>query len=104
MKTIAALYLRVIGASLAAKLGDARGIFMPNHGAVTVGPNIATAGMYAVLLERACRTALSAIAAGGPRVWSDEAETQFKRGQVWNPAQLEAGWHYWVRQSRKGLT
>ncbi|WP_329410388.1 class II aldolase/adducin family protein [Nocardia vinacea] len=87
-----------LGGALARRLGDANAILIPNHGAVTVGPDVGTAVMYAVLLERACRTQLLAAAAGGPKVWSDEAETRFKRDQVWNPAQLDAGWQYLKRR------
>ncbi|POM23173.1 Decarboxylase NovR [Actinomadura rubteroloni] len=87
-----------LGEALADALGDARACLMPQHGAVTVGPDAATAVMYAVLLERACRTQLSALAAGGPAVWSDEAEAAFKREQIWNPEQLEAGYRYLVRK------
>jgi hypothetical protein len=35
---------------------------------------------------------------GGPGTWSDEAETTFKRDQVWNHDQLHAGWNYLVRK------
>jgi ribulose-5-phosphate 4-epimerase/fuculose-1-phosphate aldolase len=72
---------------------------MPNHGAVTVGPDIATAVMHAVLLERACRTQLMALAAGDPKTWSDAAEAAAKRDQVWTPAQLQAGYRYLVRKA-----
>lgn len=89
---------RNLGRALAAELGEANGILMPNHGAVTVGPNIAAAVMHTVLLERACRTALLALAAGGPRIWSDEAEAAHKREQVWSAAQLTAGWEYLRRR------
>lgn len=88
-----------LGAALAEELGAANGLLMPRHGAVTVGPDIATAVMYAVLLERACRTALDAIAAGGPHDWSDEAEVAHKASQVWNPGQIHAGYDYLVRKA-----
>ncbi|MGH3633174.1 MAG: class II aldolase/adducin family protein [Mycobacterium sp.] len=88
-----------LGSSLAEALGEANAILMPNHGAVTVGADAASAVMYAVLLERACRTELLAVAANGPRRWSDEQETNFKRGQVWNQTQLRAGWKYLIRQT-----
>jgi L-fuculose-phosphate aldolase len=88
-----------LGRSLASELGDAVAILMPNHGAVTVGADAAAAVMYAVLLERACRTELLAASAGGPRHWSDEAETHFKREQAWNRTQLEAGWQYLLRKA-----
>jgi L-fuculose-phosphate aldolase len=90
---------RQLGQRLAGDLGAANAILMPNHGAVTVGADAAAAVMYAVLLERACRTELLAIAANGPRQWSDEEETVFKRDQCWNSSQLEAGWNYLIRQS-----
>lgn len=88
-----------LGQSLAQALGEANAILMPNHGAVTVGADAASAVMYAVLLERACRTELLALAADGPRCWSDEQETSFKRTQVWNQTQLEAGWQYLTRNT-----
>lgn len=100
--TGALIATRELGRSLAETLADANGILMPHHGAVTVGPDIATAVMYAVLLERACRTQLLAEAAGGPRTASDEAETHFKREQVWNGVQLSAGWEYLVRRAAAG--
>jgi ribulose-5-phosphate 4-epimerase/fuculose-1-phosphate aldolase len=87
-----------LGQALARSLGDANAILIPHHGAVTAGPDVETAVMYAVLLERACRTQLLAEAAGGPVRWSGEAETVFKRDQVWNRDQLHAGWGYLVRR------
>ncbi len=91
---------RDLGRALAEELGEARAILMPQHGAVTAGPDAASAVMYAVLLERACRTQLLAMAAGGPARWSDPEEAAFKREQIWNPGQLGAGWRYLVRMSR----
>ena len=90
-----------LGIALGETLGDAPAVLMPQHGAVTVGPDAATAVMYAVLLERACRTQLMAMAAGGPKVWSDEREAEFKREQVWNPGQRDAGWQYLVRLAER---
>jgi L-ribulose-5-phosphate 4-epimerase len=88
-----------LGRSLATALGEANAILIPNHGAVTVGPDAPTAVMLSVLLESACRTELLAAAAGGPRSWSDEQETRFKRDQAWNHTQLNAGWQYLLRRS-----
>ena len=86
-----------LGAALAETLGDAPACLMPSHGAVTAGPDAATAVMHAVLLERACRTQLMAMAAGDVKVWSDPAEAKLKREQVWNPGQRQAGWGYLLR-------
>jgi len=88
-----------LGRALAKELGDAPAILMPNHGAAIVGPDPATAVMYALMLERACRTQLMAMAAGGPVTWSDPAEAAFKREQLWNHTQLLAGYQYLVRTS-----
>jgi ribulose-5-phosphate 4-epimerase/fuculose-1-phosphate aldolase len=88
-----------LGRALASSLADAHAILIPHHGAVTAGPDVETAVMYAVLLERACRTQLLAEAAGGPVTWSGEAETVFKRDQVWNRDQLHTGWDYLVRRA-----
>ncbi|WP_413810776.1 class II aldolase/adducin family protein [Streptomyces sp. OE57] len=90
-----------LGAALAETLGDGTACLMPQHGAVTAGPDAAAAVMYAVLLERACRTQLMAMAAGGPKVWSDDEEAVFKRDQVWNPTQRDAGWNYLQRLSER---
>ena len=89
-----------LGRSLAKTLGEANAILIPNHGAVTVGADAPTAVMLSVLLESACRTELLAAAAGGPRIWSDEQETRFKRDQAWNHTQFDAGWQYLVRRSK----
>jgi L-fuculose-phosphate aldolase len=90
-----------LGDALADALGDGRACLMPSHGAVTAGPDIATAVMYAVLLERACRAQLQALAAGDPKVWSDAEEAAFKRDQVWNPRQVQAGYQYLVRKAER---
>ena len=90
-----------LGVALAETLGDTNACLMPNHGAVTAGPDAATAVMHAVLLERACRTQLMAMAAGDPKAWSDSAEAEFKRAQVWNPAQVQAGFQYLARKAER---
>jgi L-ribulose-5-phosphate 4-epimerase len=90
-----------LGAALADALGDRRACLMPSHGAVTAGPDVATAVMYAVLLERACRTQLMALSAGDPKVWSDADEAALKREQVWNPAQVQAGYGYLIRKAER---
>jgi ribulose-5-phosphate 4-epimerase/fuculose-1-phosphate aldolase len=90
---------RSLGAALAATLGDAVACLLPQHGIVTVGPDTAAAIMTAVLLDRACRTQLTAMAAGPVRRWGDEQDTAAKRADVWAPAQLRAGYEYLLRQA-----
>lgn len=91
-----------LGEALATTLGDGAAVLIPNHGAVTVGPDVETAVMYSVLLERACRTQIMSMSAGGPKAWSSESETEFKRSQVWDPTQIRAGFDYLLRRAERG--
>jgi ribulose-5-phosphate 4-epimerase/fuculose-1-phosphate aldolase len=86
-----------LGDALAACIGTGVGALVPQHGLVTVGPDLATAVMRAVLLDRACSTQLTAMAAGPLRRWSDSLELALKRCEVWPPAQLHAGYAHLTR-------
>jgi ribulose-5-phosphate 4-epimerase/fuculose-1-phosphate aldolase len=88
-----------LGQDLAATIGGQGGCLLPQHGLVTVGPDLATAVMRAVLLERACRLQVQAVAAGGPARWSSPEEVARKRDEVASPAQLAAGYAYLLRQA-----
>jgi ribulose-5-phosphate 4-epimerase/fuculose-1-phosphate aldolase len=88
-----------LGQALASALGEAIAILLPQHGIVTVGPDLPAAIMAAVLLDRACRTQLTAMAAGTVRVWGSEEDTIAKRADVWSPKQLQAGYEYLLRQA-----
>ena len=92
---------RSLGAALAATLGDAVACLLPQHGIVTVGADMPAAIMTAVLLDRACRTQLTAMAAGPVRRWGDEEDTVAKRADVWSDRQLRAGWEYLLRRSAR---
>jgi ribulose-5-phosphate 4-epimerase/fuculose-1-phosphate aldolase len=80
-------------------LGDAVAMLLPQHGIVTVGPDLPAAIMTAVLLDRACRSQLTAMAAGPLRVWGSSEDTIAKRADVWSPKQLQAGYEYLLRQA-----
>ncbi len=86
-----------LGREVAAAIGDRNALLLVNHGVVTVGPDVPTAVMTAVFLERACRTQLIAMAAGDPTRWSDDDEALAKREHCYSPAQLEQAWAYLVR-------
>lgn len=88
---------RELGQKLADALGPAPACLMPQHGLVAVGLDLPAAVMTAVLLDRACRTQLTAMAAGPLARWGSEEDTVAKRAEVWSPAQLHAGWEYLVR-------
>jgi len=72
---------------------------MPQSGIVAAGPHLPAAVMTAVLLDRACGTQLTAMAAGPLRRWGDEANTVAKRADVWSERQLRAGWEYLLRRA-----
>jgi ribulose-5-phosphate 4-epimerase/fuculose-1-phosphate aldolase len=90
---------RELGQALSETLSDAVACLMPQHGIVACGADLAAAVMTAVLLDRACRTQLTAMAAGPLRLWGGEADTIAKRADVWSPGQLQAGFAYLLRQA-----
>jgi len=90
-----------LGAAVAGALGDAPACLLPRHGLVAAGAGVVEAVMHAVLLERACRVQLAAMAAGPLTGWSDAEECAAKRAECWNAAQLRAGFDYLVRASGK---
>jgi ribulose-5-phosphate 4-epimerase/fuculose-1-phosphate aldolase len=92
---------RELGAALAGALAGARACLMPQHGIVAIGPDAPAAVMTAVLLDRACRTQLNAMAAGPLLRWGDEEDTVAKRADVWSDRQLRAGWEYLLRRSAR---
>ena len=89
---------RELGEELAAAVGDRNAAFMVHHGIVTCGPDVVTAVMSAVLLERASRTAIRAIAGGGPKTWSSDEEALAKREHCYPPALLRQAWDYLERR------
>jgi len=86
-----------LGRAVAGALGGGRGVILARHGIVTVGPDLPTAVLGAILLDRASRTQLRA-AAAGPISWSSESELRAKQG-IWSPAQVEAAWAYLLRHT-----
>ncbi len=86
-----------LGQALADALGSAPACLMPQHGLVAVGKDVPAAVMTAVLLDRACRTQLTAMAAGPVTRWGSETDTVAKRSVVWSDTQLTVGWEYLVR-------
>jgi L-fuculose-phosphate aldolase len=86
-----------LGKRLAEVLEGANAVFLVNHGVVSVGPDVATATVTAVLLERACEVQLLTHAAGGRPTWSDDAESEAKRQRIYTPAAMHQAWDYLVR-------
>lgn len=86
-----------LGIALAGALGGAPACLMPQHGLVAVGKDLPSAVMTAVLLDKACRIQLDAMAAGPLRRWGQEEDTVAKRAVVWSDSQLLAGFEYLTR-------
>ena len=87
-----------LGRDLADAVGDGNAAFTVHHGIVTCGPDVASAVMAAVLLERACRTQIRAIAGGGPKTWSSDEEALAKREHCYPPHLLRQAWDYLARR------
>jgi L-fuculose-phosphate aldolase len=87
-----------LGSDLAATVGDRSAALMVHHGIVTCGRDVPTGVMAAVLLERACRTSIRAIAGGGPTSWSSDEEALSKRTRCWSPELQRQAWDYLVRR------
>jgi L-fuculose-phosphate aldolase len=87
-----------LGAALARAVGMRNAALMVHHGIVTVGATLQTAVVLAILLERACRTQLRAMAAGELQTWSEDDEALAKRAHVYSPDLL---WDYLKRKLEK---
>lgn len=88
---------RELGQAVAAELGPAGAVFLVNHGIVTVGPDLQTATVAAVLLERACAQQLLTQAFGGWPSWSGPDESLSKRSHIYGEGPVRGVWDYLVR-------
>jgi len=87
-----------LGADVAGAVGERNAAFLLHHGIVTCGDGVVSGVMAAVLLERACRTNIRALAGGGPQSWSSDEEALAKREHCWPPALLRQAWDYLARR------
>jgi L-ribulose-5-phosphate 4-epimerase len=87
-----------LGKQVAACLGEASAVFLVNHGMVTVGPDLQTATVAAVLLERAAQQQMLTRTFGSWATWSDEMESASKRGHIYSDAAIRSVWDYLVRR------
>lgn len=83
-----------LGRALAATLGDRNAVLLRNHGIVTAGPDVATACLLAICLERACRTQLLALATGLPIHESTPEDALAKRARLNSPGSFQTAWEY----------
>lgn len=87
-----------LGKRVASCMGEASAVFLVNHGMVTVGPDLQTATVAAVLLEQAAKQQLLTAAFGSWATWSDEAESLAKRASIYSSSAVTQAWDYLVRR------
>jgi L-fuculose-phosphate aldolase len=86
-----------LGAAVARALGPASGVSLVNHGIVCVGPDLLTAVLAAVLLERASAQQLLTARDSAEFVWTDDEESLRKRDHIYSPAATADAWRYLAR-------
>lgn len=89
---------RELGRKVATALGARNALMLINHGIVTVGPDVPTAVLTAILLERACRMQLLVASGESIEAWSSDDEALAKRDHCYSPALLRQAWDYLVRR------
>lgn len=87
-----------LGREVADALGSHSVVFLVNHGIVTVGPDVETAAVRAVILERACAQQLLVRGHGGWATWSPPEESLSKRANIYPPEAVRSVWDYLVRR------
>lgn len=89
---------RELGRDVAAALGDAQALLLVNHGIVAVGPDLETATVAAVILDRACQQQLTTMGYGGSPSWSDREESLAKREHIYPLEAQHQVWDYLARR------
>ncbi|WP_449279478.1 class II aldolase/adducin family protein [Leucobacter sp. GX0328] len=97
-KTADLILTTELGRSVAAALGEAEALFLVNHGVAVVGPDLQTATVAAVVLDRACRQQLLTAGYGGEPSWSGPEESLAKREHIYGGNARHQVWDYLVRQ------
>ncbi|WP_215545431.1 class II aldolase/adducin family protein [Amycolatopsis sp. CA-230715] len=82
------------GGEIAAALGSGIGVFLVNHGSVVVGKTVRHAVIFALMLERACRLQLTALATGRDFATSSELDVEAKREFVFADLSIRAYWEH----------
>ena len=88
-----------LGESLARALGSSSTVLMRNHGISFVGPDIATATMMGVFLERACRSQLALLATGLAFTATAPEQIAAKHDEIFDPGLIETFWAFFKRRA-----
>jgi L-fuculose-phosphate aldolase len=88
-----------LGAAVAGTLSDRDAVFLLNHGIVVAGPDVPTAVINAIFLERACQIQLLAMATGRAYRWTPDDEAPQKRHSLNDPSpSYRTVWEYFRRR------
>jgi L-fuculose-phosphate aldolase len=87
-----------VGAAIAHRLGDGIAVFLVNHGSVIVGRSVRHAVVFALMLERACRLQLDALASGRPFTVSTPVDVDAKRDYIFSDLSVRTYWDHTRRR------
>ncbi|AOS63966.1 class II aldolase/adducin family protein [Actinoalloteichus hymeniacidonis] len=87
-----------VGRAIATSLGAGIGVFLVNHGSVVVGKSVRHAVIFALMLERACRLQLDAIATGRDLTTSSALDVSAKRDYIFADLSVRAYWEHTRRR------
>lgn len=87
-----------LGGELARSLGPARAALLVAHGTIAVGSSVATSVTTTILLERACRLQILAMAAGGVAPAYQEPGERYAHTE--SDRYLMRSWEYLLRHAR----
>jgi L-fuculose-phosphate aldolase len=87
-----------VGRAIARCLGDGMAVFLVNHGSVVVGKSVRHAVVFALMLERACRLQLDALATGRKFAVSSPADVDAKREFIFADLSIRSYWEHTMRR------
>ncbi|MET9286172.1 class II aldolase/adducin family protein [Nocardia beijingensis] len=90
-----------VGEAIAKTLADGVGVFLVNHGSVVVGRSVRHAVVFALMLERACRLQLDALASGRPFSISNPLDVAAKRDYIFADLSVRSYWDHTRRRVRR---
>ncbi|MDX6740567.1 class II aldolase/adducin family protein [Actinocorallia sp. A-T 12471] len=91
------IHTPALGAEVAQTLSTRNALLLINHGLITVGPDIPTAVLTAIFLEKACRMQLQATSITPTPTHSPHPESLTKRTRCYPPTQLTPAYHHLTR-------
>jgi L-fuculose-phosphate aldolase len=83
--------------SIAEVLDSNVAVFLVNHGSIVVGKSIKHAVIFAIMLERACRLQLDALATDLPYKTSSEDDIVAKRDFIYSDLSIRSYWEHMER-------